>query len=206
MSYPAAEILTHLVELAAAEAGFELRGVHGWTSAGAIVENTGIWGAAGLLKTLLRNGHVLQEDVRAPGMARAAHVYRISQHGVETLAAVVCTWAAGIRLPNPCTEERVLLRDGVLAALEILKSATGPASEPNSASDAGQLAWSSARRLSRLLEQEDEARDGPPRWFTSDDLAWLVRHGFAEERVCRKTHRYRITPAGAALRPLHWRC
>jgi hypothetical protein len=205
MSYPAIEILTYLVELAAAEAGYELRGVRGWADAGAIVERTGIWDAAGILGTHARNGRVLQEDVRAPGMARAAHVYRTTQRGADALAALVGTWPAGIRAPSPCTETRVLLRDGVLAALEVLRLARGIEVGPGYVHDLGEPGWSSARQLSRLRERADEAGDWPPRWFMSEDLRWLVRYGFAEERVSGKTHRYRITPAGAALRELAWK-
>lgn len=204
MSYPAAEILTYLVELAAVESGYELRGVRGWADAGAIVERTGIWGAADILGTHVRNGRVLQEDVRAPGMARATHVYRTTQRGGDTLAALVGTWAAGIRAPTPCTDPRVLLRDGVLAALEVLRLASGSEAEPKHAYDAEEPGWSSARQLSRLRERADEAGDWPPRWFMSEDLHWLVRYGFAGERVSGKTHWYRITPAGAALRELRW--
>ena len=52
------------------------------------------------------------------------------------------------------------------------------------------------------MAKEDEAARRPYRWFSSDDLRWLVRLGYAEERVIRGVHVYRLTPIGAVIQPL----
>lgn len=202
LSYPAAEILVCLLELVARDAGYEFRGVGGWASAQAIVDATRVWGAAGLLGTHAGNGRVLREDVRAPGQTRAVYVYRITQRGLDTLAELTGTWAATIRPPDPQSEARVLLRDGVQFALEALCGAGDPG--PGPGWDSGRRAWSSCRQLTRWLAREDDDADRPPRWILTEDLRWLVRHGFAEEQDSGRFYRYRVTPAGAALRPLRW--
>jgi hypothetical protein len=45
----------------------------------------------------------------------------------------------------------------------------------------------------------------PGRCFFSEDLAWLVRIGYAEQKVVTKTHIYRITPPGASVQRLDWK-
>jgi hypothetical protein len=205
MGCQAAEILTCLLELVAHDAGFELRGVRGWASAPLIIERTGIWGAPGFLTTHLRNGRVLEEDVRAPGERTASRIYRITQHGADVLASVTGTWAADVGHPAPRGESRVLLRDGVRFAWEALCAATQVQPMQQSVREPDEQVWSSSRELTRLLDRADEALDRPPRWFMSEDIAWLIRYGFADSQLSGKVHRYRLTPAGASLRPLSWR-
>jgi hypothetical protein len=205
LSHSAAEILIFLLELAAGDGGFELRGVPGWASPSAVVQRTGIWNAQGLLATLARNALVLREDVRAPGDVRAAYVCRITQRGVDTLAEAVGTWSADLHLPGVRAETCVLLRDGVVIAWDALCLVARGARGLGEGRGRGDRNWISLRQLNRFLECEDEAADRPPRWVLSEDVRWLVQRGFAEEYVEGGTHRYRTTDIGAALRPLRWR-
>jgi hypothetical protein len=70
----------------------------------------------------------------------------------------------------------------------------------------GQSGWRSSRELTRIVENEDEkAGLILGRCFFSEDLAWLVRLGYAEQRVVEKTHIYRLTAAGAKVERLEWR-
>jgi hypothetical protein len=96
----------------------------------------------------------------------------------------------------------VLLADGAAAALDALRAAAEPEQTLGADMDRGGAV--SARELRKVLERVDEAAERPARWFLSEDLQWLVRHGLTKERVLGRTHLYRITPAGAEVRPLEW--
>jgi hypothetical protein len=63
------------------------------------------------------------------------------------------------------------------------------------AMDLPQVGWRSSRELTSAMVKEEEAAGRRYRWFTTDDLRWLVRLGFAEKRVIRNVHVYRPTPA-----------
>lgn len=66
------------------------------------------------------------------------------------------------------------------------------------------MGWRPSRALASGMAKEDEAAGRPYRWFSSDDLRWLVRLGYAEERVMRDVHVYRLTAAGATPTVLDW--
>ena len=67
--------------------------------------------------------------------------------------------------------------------------------------DAGRLRQADAA----VRQQHDEAAGRRYRWFTTEDLRWLVRLGYAEKRVMRGVHVYRLTVNGATLEPLRWK-
>lgn len=101
-------------------------------------------------------------------------------------------------------EPRVLLRESVRHAIEGLRAALDPEVRPRRVWVEGEVGWRSSRELTSEMAKEDEAAGRPYRWFSSDDLRWLVRLGYAEERVIWKVHVYRLTSDGAALQPLDW--
>jgi hypothetical protein len=205
-SHPAIRILAYLLELAAREGGYRVRGTRGWATAHEIEEALGTWGTPELMRAQAERQRVLSVDVRAPGESKAAFVYRIARRGVEVLAGAVGASPAGFSDPEHGAEKGVWLRDGVRVALEALRSAaTDPRVEPREWA-AGEPGWRTSRELTRMLEREDEAAGRSPACgFLSEDLQWLVRMGYADRRTSGKTHVYRVTPRGLDLEVLDWR-
>jgi hypothetical protein len=101
-------------------------------------------------------------------------------------------------------ELRVLLRESARHAMEGLGAALDSEVWPRRVWVEGEVGWRSSRELTSEMAKEDEAAGKPYRWFSSDDLRWLVRLGYADVRIVRGVHVYRLTQAGAALQPLGW--
>lgn len=205
LGYPAAKVLLYLAELAARDGGYRVRGVHGWADPGEIERQSRIWGVGELLRAQVRRGRVLAHDARPPGEGRPLWLYRISQAGADRLAESVGVWPAGVREPNPGGDPHVLLREGPLRAWQALVLALDPLMRPTRVWIPDEPCWRSARELNALLASEDNAAGRTQRGFWSEDLRWHLVHAFAAEQVVGRTHVYRITPAGAQLRPLEWR-
>lgn len=124
---------------------------------------------------------------------------------MHELAAALGTSPLSLPDPADAHEERVLLRESVRHAIEGLRSALAPETQPRRVWVQGEMGWRSSREVTAAMAKEDEAAGRTYRWFTSDELKWLVRLGYAEERIVRSVHVYRLTPAGAALQPLEWK-
>ena len=202
LSQPAVKVLSWLLDLAAQRAGYTVRGAEGWASAEQIEAGVKTWGTAELMRAEAKRQRVLQHDARPRGDSRPRWLYRISRHGVNELATVLDVVPVGIDDPPVQDEPRVLLRESVRDAIEGLRAALDPETRPRRVWVEGEVGWRSSRELTSEMAKEDEAAGRPYRWFSSDDLRWLVRLGYAEERVIRGVHVYRLTPVGAALQPL----
>jgi hypothetical protein len=99
----------------------------------------------------------------------------------------------------------VLVRESAWHAIEGLRTAHDPEVRPRRMWVEGEVGWRSSRELTSAMAKEDEAAGQRYRWFTTDDLRWLVRLGFAERLVIHGVHIYRLEPTGAALRGLEWK-
>lgn len=198
--------LTYLLELVSRDAGYLVHGVRGWATAPGIEEGTATWSVSELMAGQASSGRVTRVDVRAKGDPKPAWVYRITQKGVDVLANAVGAAPAGIDPPQGDPGAAVWIREGAWVAICVLRSVTDNPTKQEKVWVAGESGWRASRELTRLVQDEDEeAGLSPGRCFFSEDLAWLVRLGFAEQRVVAKTHVYRLTTAGAAVERLEWR-
>lgn len=200
ISDPAVKVLSWLLDLAVQRAGYAVRGVRGWATSEQIETGVKTWGTAELMRAEARHGRVLQHDARPPGDSRPSWLYRISQPGADQLAAARDIVPPRIRPPLEQDEPRVLVRENAWHAIEGLRAALDPEVRPRRIWVEGEVGWRSSRELTSAMAKEDEAAGRRYRWFTTDDLRCLVRLGFAEKRVIRGVHVYRLTPVGAALR------
>jgi hypothetical protein len=196
------KVLSWLLDLAVQRAGYTVRGVPGWATAELIETGVKTWGTAELMRTEAKRGRVLQHDARPPGDPRPSWLYRISQLGVDQLAATRDIVPPRIRPPLDQDEPRVLIRENAWHAIEGLRAALNPEVCRRRVWVEGEVGWRSSRELTSAMTKEDEAAGRPYRWFTTDDLRWLVWLGFAEKRVIRGMHVYRLTRLGATLQPL----
>lgn len=202
---PVIRVLAWLLDLAAQRAGFTVRGQPGWASADEIEAGARTWGTSELMRAQAKRGRVLEHDARAPGEVRPQWLYRISQRGVDELACALGVGSASMGNPERRTEPRIFLRESTQHAIQGLCAALDPAAKPRRVWVPGQVGWRSSRELTAEMAREDEAVGRAYRWFTSEDLGWLVRLSFVEKRVVGRTHIYRLLPAGAELKPLEWR-
>jgi hypothetical protein len=199
ISDPAVRVLSWLLDLAVQRAGYIVRGVPGWATAEQIEAGTKRWGTAELMRAEAKRGRVLQHDARPPGDSRPSWLYRVSQAGVDQLAAARDTVPPRISPPLDQDESRALVRENAWHAIEGLRSALDPEVRPRRVWVEGEVGWRSSRELTSAMAKEDEAAGRRYRWFTTDDLRWLVRLGYAEKRVIRGLHVYRLTLSGGAL-------
>jgi hypothetical protein len=202
ISDPAARVLSWLLDLAVQRAGYTVRGVPGWATAEQIEAGIKTWGTAELMRAEAKRGRVLQHDARPPGDSRPSWLYHISQAGADQLASARDTVPTQISPPLDQDESGVLVRENAWHAIEGLRSALNSEVRPRRVWVEGEVGWRSSRELTSAMAKEDEAAGRRYRWFTTDDLRWLVRLGYAEKRVIRGVHVYRLTAAGAALRAL----
>jgi hypothetical protein len=198
--------LTYLLELVSRDAGYLVHGVRGWATAWAVEEAMSTWSASELMAGQAECGRMVRVDVRVPGDAKAVWAYRITQKGIDALAAVVGTAPVGIDPPWSERGAAVYIGDGAWVALGALRSVVENPQKWEKFWIVGETGWRSSRELTRLVELEDE-EDGrsPGRTFFSEHLAWLARVGLADRRVVAKTHIYRVTPAGLAVQRLDWK-
>lgn len=204
ISDPAVKVLGWLLDLAVQRAGYTVRGVPGWATAEQIETGVKTWGTAELMRAEARRGRVLQHDARPPGDSRPSWLYRISQLGVDQFAAAHDIVPLRIRPPLDQAEPRVLMRENARHAIEGLRAALDPEVRPRRVWVEGEMGWRSSHELTSAMAKEDEAAGRRYRWFTTDDLRWLVRLGYAEKRVIQDVHLYRLTPAGVTLEALNW--
>ncbi len=206
LPFPAAQALMYLLDLAAHGAGYCVRGTSGWATAADVERGARIWSAGEVLRAQAQRGRVLREDVRVCGETGPRWVYRLAQAGVDALAEAVGVWPVTIRNPGVQSESRVLIPEGCVVALEALRAAAQPGVSGRHVWFEGEPEWRSSRELTTELAREDEAAGRSYRWFTSEDLAWLVSRGLAEPCIVgRRTPVYRITPAGLQVQWLEWR-
>ena len=206
ISSRAIRVLAHLLELVSRDAGYLIHGVRGWSTARGVEEGLSTWSASEVLAAQAQCGRAMRVDVRAPGDAKPVWAYRITQKGLDALAAAVGTAPAGIDPPRGDRGAAVWIPEGSWVALLALRSAVENPPKHEKIWIVGESGWRSSRQLTRLVEQEDEeAGLSPGRCFFSEDLGWLVRLGFADQRVVGKTHIYRLSPAGAAVHRLDWK-
>lgn len=202
VSDPAVRVLSWLLDLMVQRAGYTVRGVRGWATAEQIETGVKTWGTAELMRAEARRGRVLQHDGRPSGDLRPSWLYRISQPGVDQLAAALDIVPPQIRPPLDQDEPRVLMRENARHAIEGLRAALDPEVRPRRVWVEGEVGWRPSRELTSAMAKEDEAAGRRYRWFTTDDLRWLVRLGYAEKCVIRGVHVYRLTAAGTALQAL----
>jgi hypothetical protein len=202
ISDPSVRVLSWLLDLAVQGAGYTVRGVHGWATAEQIETGVKSWGTAELMRTEAKRGRVLQHDARPHGDSRPSWLYRISQGGVDQLAAALHIVPPRIRPPLDQDEPRVLVRESAWHAIEGLRTALDREVRPRRVWVEGEVGWRSSRELTSAMAKEDEAAGRRYRWFSTDDLRWLVRLGFVEKRVVQGVHVYRLTLSGGALQAL----
>jgi hypothetical protein len=203
-------LLAHLRDLARREGGYELRGVRGWATAADVEDATGAHGAGENLKAALQRGDLIREDVRVPDSPAPVWVYRISDETARRMAELEGAEHVPVQASGG---GRAYLRPGVSAALD----ASRYAAENSSARRArvkGEPEWRTARELTEWLRAEGDRTGGDERSFSSYDLAWCVKYGLMERREIppppnsprsvRPVIVYRITLAGAAVKPLVW--
>lgn len=201
-------ILEHLHDLVREGHGYEVRGVRGWTGYAGVEAGTGVYGAAEELRKAFRRGRVIRQDVRVPDATNPVWVYRITDESARDIAALRGQAHVPVPPPSPGGEQRVLLSDTLVAALNaLLHAAENPAergwipSEPE---------WRTSLQLTGWLKDQF-ATTGVDRVFMPGDLERLVTHRLASTRHApaqpgrkKPLNLYRITIAGAALRPLVW--
>ncbi|HZG44001.1 MAG TPA: hypothetical protein VEY93_13685 [Longimicrobium sp.] len=202
ISDPVVRVLSWLLGLAVQRAGYTVRGVPGWATAEQIETGMKTWGTAEVMRAEAKRGRVLQHDARPPGDSRPSWLYRVSQAGVDQLAAARDTVPPRISPPLDQDESRVLVRETAWHAIEGLRSALDPEVRPRRIWVEGEVGWRSSRELTSAMAKEDDAAGRPYRWFTTDDLRWLVRVGYAEKRLIQGAHVYRLTPVGTAIQVL----
>lgn len=203
---PALKALAWLLDLAAQRAGFTIHGLPGWASADEIKVGARTWGTSEMMRAQARKGRVHEFDARARGERRPRWIYRISQHGIAEMARTLGVNAASVRDPLLGEEPGTLVRESTQYVIAALRKALNPEVKPVREWVPGETGWRSSRELTTQMAREDEESGMPSyRWFTTEDLRWLVRLGFVEERVVVRTHIYRLLPAGEALQPLEWR-
>jgi hypothetical protein len=205
ISDPALRVLSWLLDLAVQRAGYTVRGVPGWATAEQIEAGIKTWGTAELMRAEAKRGRVLQHDARPPGDSRPSWLYRVSPTGADQLAAARDTVPTQISPPLDQDESGVLVRENAWHAIEGLRSALDPEVRPRRVWVEGEVGWRSSRELTSAMAKEDEAAGRRYRWFTTDDLRWLVRLGFAERRVVRGVHVYRLDPMGMEFHALEWK-
>lgn len=206
ISNQAIRALSFLLELVARDAGYLVHGVRGWAIAWAVEEAMSTWSASELMAGQAECGRVTRVDVRVPGDAKATWAYRITQKGIDALAAAVGAAPAGIDPPRSEKGPAVYVQDGAWVALCTLRSVVENPPKWEKIWVVGQTGWRSSRELTRLVELEDEeAGRSPGRTFFSEHLAWLVRVGFADRQVVAKTHVYHVTEAGMKVERLDWK-
>lgn len=205
ISDPAVKVLSWLLDLAVQRAGYTVRGVRGWATSEQIETGVKTWGTAELMRAEARRGRVLQHDARPPGDSWPSWLYRISQPGADQLAAALDIAPPRIRPPLDQDEPRVLVRENAWHAIEGLRAALNPEVRPPRVWIEGEVGWRSSRELTSAMAKEDEAAGRRYRWFTTDDLRWLVRLGYAEKRVIRGVHVYQLTEVGAKIQALKFK-
>lgn len=199
-------VLSYLLQLVCRDAGYRIHGVRGWATARGVEEGISTGSVSEILAAQARCGHVTRVDVRAPGDAQPVWAYRVTQKGVDALTAAVGTAPTGMDLPQGEPGAAVWIREGAWVALCALRSAVENPPQRERVWLVGESGWRSSRELTRLVEQEDEeAGLSPGRCFFSEDLAWLVRIGYAGHEVVAKTHIYRLTSAGGGVQRLDWK-
>jgi hypothetical protein len=136
-------------------------------------------------------------------------VYRITDETARRMAELEGTEHVPVQASGRSLGKRRYVRPGVKAALDALRYAAENSSARR-ARIAGEPEWRTARELTSWLRAEGD-RTGDQRSFFSDDLAWAVRTGLMERRELppppnsiRPVIAYRITEAGAAVKPLVW--
>lgn len=170
-----------------------MHGVWGWATPQDVDDALGMWGTPEIMRAQAERQRVHRVDVRAPGETQPRWIYRISQKGADVLAQAVGATSASVSEPRP-RKSGVWLREGVEVALDALRSA---------AELSGGRGWRSTSQLKRVIAKEDsDSGRTPGRTFLSEDIAWLVRLGYAEKRIVRRTHVYRVTQAGLDLKLL----
>ncbi len=205
ISEPAVRVLSWLLDLAVQRAGYTVRGVPGWATAEQIETGVKSWATTELMRAEARRGRVLQHDARPPGDSRPSWLYRISQLGADQLAAALDIVPRRIRPPLDQDEPRVLMRENARHAIEGLRAALDPEVRPRRVWVEGEVGWRSSRELTSAMAKEDEAAGRRYRWFTTDDLRWLVRLGYARKRVIRGVHVYQLTSVGATIQALRFK-
>lgn len=208
LSVSATRVLEWFLNLAVQRAGFTVLTVPGWAGLREVSSAVGAAVATSdLVRLQAKLGRLHAHDARATGEPRPSWVYRLSQTGSETLARTLGVPAATMPPPPVVEETRIFVRvstqdciAGLRAALD--NSGSGPQREwvP------GETGWITSLELTNAMQREDETtfRDRY-RWFTAEDLVWLVTYGYAQKRMIRdRLFAYRLTPAGAALQPLMW--
>jgi len=178
------------------EAGWTRRGVQGWHFYEEVTALTRVR-IPEYLPSLALRGLLDRIDVRMEGAQKPLWMYRISPAGVRVLGE---TWEATPRdVPEPLDhdpeEGSLYLFADAWSVLEVLRTrASGKGSRRF-----GMLGWMSA----------PEIRDARGR-TVSDDLLWLVQHGFVKratapipERTQRSSYLYRVTDLGRRTEFVH---
>lgn len=205
-------LLAYLRDQARRGGGYELRGVRGWATAADVGDATNTYRAGEHLTTAFKGGYVIREDVRVPGAPAPVWVYRITDETARRMAELEGTEHVPVQASGRSVGKRRYLRPGVKAALDALRYAAENSSARR-ARIAGEPEWRTARELTNWLRAEGD-RTGDQRSFFSDDLTWAVKTGLIERRELppppnsphsiRPVIVYRITAAGAAVKPLVW--
>lgn len=231
--------LSYLCRLEARGGGYEWRGVRGWALTADVERETGER-LPERLPYLYSRGLLIHDDVRQPNRTLPLWIYRISEEGARFVAVREGVAHRPRRPREHAPGERetaIYISPGSVVALRALRRAIeDPKPSPHFPGERG---WRTAVELDALvpgakdappewkmdmeLGDPDEWEDPPP-WraqpecrppvkpygFSTEDMLWLVRAGFAQKFGAEYKWRqrpvllYRITPAGMAVIPLEW--
>jgi hypothetical protein len=201
-------ILEYLHGLVREGHGYEVRSVRGWASVAEVEAATAVYGTAEELRNAFRRGRIIRQDVRVPDATRPVWVYRITDESSRDITDLQEQVHIPVVPPSPEWDERALLSDTLVAALDALRHAAENPIQQEWIT--GEPEWRTSLQLTGWLKNQFWST-GIDRVFMPGDLAWLVTHGLAQSRLApaqpgrkKPVNLFRITVTGAALRPLVW--
>lgn len=231
--------LSYLCRLEARGGGYEWRGVRGWALTADVERETGER-LPERLPYLYSRGLLIHDDVRQPNRTIPLWIYRISEEGARFVAEREGVAYRPRRPREHAPGERetaTYIPPGSVVALRALRMAMED-SKP-SPHIPGERGWRTAFELDALLPRPKDARpewrvdmelgdpdewDDPPPWraqperllpagpfgFSTEDMLWLIRAGYAQKFGAEYEWRhrpvllYRATPAGMSVVSLEW--
>jgi hypothetical protein len=231
--------LSYLCHLEGRGGGYEWRGVRGWALPADVERETGER-LPERLPYLYSRSLLIHDDVRQPNRTRSLWIYRISEEGARLVAEREGVAYRPRRPREHAPGERetaIYIPPGSVVALRALRLAMeDPKPSPHFPGNQG---WRTAVELDALIQapvkdlpewkvdmefgDPDEWEDSPswrarpeyrppiePAGFSTEDMLWLVRAGYAQRSGAEYKWRqrpvllYRVTFAGMAVVPLEW--
>lgn len=190
--------LTFLAQLVVLPAGYRARSVYGWAHPYDFSLLAGPYTWADLLCELEREGRADSHAASLPQASEPARLYRITQTGMNGIAAVLREESPRVERPRaPDEPAGVYASEGARWALDALREAPGD--------------WLRVERVKEPSEQWNRSGGRPYRLVWTAHLDELVSAGLAEARPlepCGKHEQgrklYRATACGLVVPVLRW--